>query len=501
MRLERRAGILLVDGDDASRESVARLVPKAGAVIDAASPTALAEVGKAPWWLVVERGALLEPNVLDRAFAHMRTLPRAMRGEVKAWYANWYGMFDGHVAWDSDPGGWSQERARWQDYTGRAALVRSRFVSDALGQGQAWLRHRALVAAGQRGRVQHVREPWYTTSDEEVRALPRSLREQLVAAADCPYTLTDGERPRRLAVRPSVSIVIPTRGSSGTVHDREQRMVDLTLASLQQRTTGFNPQIVLVVDDDVPTDFAERWRRALPDRVVVVPASPPFNFSAKINAGVRAADGDVVVMLNDDIEVITTEWLSEMTAIALEPDVGAVGALLVYENGTIQHAGQAFGSAGVHNVDAGAPLDDRGHGRNLVDRDVTGVTAACLVQRREVWAELGGLDPMLPVNFNDVDYCARIRALGYRIVQCNSVRLYHYESKTRLRGAEPWEVAVIRGRIGSGFHEPDPLTTAERNTQRVRLARTRYRLSKTRRLLADGGPGAVVSELRARRHR
>ena len=107
------------------------------------------------------------------------------------------------------------------------------------------------------------------------------------------------------------------------------------------------------------------------------------------------------------------------------------GRTAVLRGRTIQHAGQYFARSGVHHVDVGEIPSNSDRNRSAVDRDVTGVTGACLAQRAEVWRELGGFDPMLPSSFNDVDYCMRIRRHGYRIVQCNSARLFHFESKSR----------------------------------------------------------------------
>lgn len=258
--------------------------------------------------------------------------------------------------------------------------------------------------------------------------------------------------------RPTASIVIPTRGSSGRVSLRRRRWIDLALAGILERTEDFTPEIVLVVDNDTSLDYVEPWKTRLGDRLVVVETPPPFNFSLKINRGVEASKGELIVLYNDDASPIGKDWLALMADYAMQPDVGAVGAQLLYADGTIQHVGQAFSYGDVFHFDAGNAVPADPQDRNRIDRQVSGVTAACLMQRREIFEELGGLDEDLPVNFNDVDYCARIGLAGYRIIQCNAAQLYHYESKTRGNAVEPWEVIRIRETYGDLFAGPDPFT-------------------------------------------
>jgi GT2 family glycosyltransferase len=138
-------------------------------------------------------------------------------------------------------------------------------------------------------------------------------------------------------------------------------------------------------------------------------------------------------LLNNDIEAINAGWLSEMVAHAVRPDIGAVGAMLYYPDRTIQHAGVILGVGGVANhafvhERAGFP----GHGaRALVAQNLSAVTGACLVMRREIFLQVGGLDPRLQVAFNDIDFCLRIRRAGYRILWTPFAELFHHESASR----------------------------------------------------------------------
>jgi len=224
-------------------------------------------------------------------------------------------------------------------------------------------------------------------------------------------------------------------------------LIDVALQSLIKWADDVTWDVVLVVDNDVSLDYVEVWNERLGERITVVEASPPFNFSDKVNRGAAAAGGEYVAFLNDDVELVGPQTLSNMVALASESDVGAVGALLSYPDGTIQHAGHFFAN-GVRLLGRDHPAAMTYRERDRCDRDVTGITAACLVQRRAVWAELGGLDVALPVNFNDVEYCSRLGSAGYRIVQCNSAQLRHAESQTRTGATHQWEVDLLRSRIG-----------------------------------------------------
>lgn len=378
------------------------------------------------------------------------------------------------------PGGWSVERARWRDYTGPVLLVRADLVPDTAAD----LRVAALAAASRSGTVIHVPEVLYRTEWRE-REITADQRAAALREAGAPYRLNPDGATRDPATAP-ITVVIPTRGVSGEVRGETTRFVDHAITSIEQTHDHEGLDYVLVVDTDAPVDFADQWRRRLGSRVTVVPVDPPFNFAAKVNAGAAVATGEVLAIVNDDVEVITPEALRTMATVAGENDVGAVGALLRYEDGSVQHAGQAFAADGVHHVGTGR---SRGWLRRFadlqVDRDVTGVTAACLVQRRVVWEQSGGMDPRFPVNFNDVEYCWRLRQQGLRIVQCNTVEWFHFESRSRRAGAEVWEVELLRERMGLDTMLWDPLTPAPAvrptrgDRRRTALGRLRGRVRRT----------------------
>jgi glycosyltransferase involved in cell wall biosynthesis len=169
-------------------------------------------------------------------------------------------------------------------------------------------------------------------------------------------------------------------------------------------------------------------------RARVVRYEAPFNYSAINNFAVRQARGDLVALLNNDLEAITPDWLDEMASHAMRPEIGCVGALLYYPNDTIQHAGIILGLGGV----AGHAFRDFPRGtegvfnRARLVQNYSAVTAACLVVRKAVYEQAGGLDEKeLAVAFNDVDFCLKVREAGYRNLWTPFAEFVHHESASR----------------------------------------------------------------------
>ncbi len=250
---------------------------------------------------------------------------------------------------------------------------------------------------------------------------------------------------------PRVSVIIPTR-------DRAE-LLRVTLDGLFGATDY--PDIEVVVVDN---DSREPETRALFDgyrddprlRVVAVPG--PFNFSDLSNRGAAAASGAVLLFLNNDVEVIEPGWLAELAAQAVRPEIGAVGAKLLYPDGTVQHGGVVLGIGGVAgHGHLGLPDEDPGYfARMVLVQEVSAVTGACLAMRTEVFRAVGGFDAeALKVAFNDIDLCLRIRAAGYRILWTPFAKLVHHESKSRgpedtpeKRARFQTETAVMQERWG-----------------------------------------------------
>jgi GT2 family glycosyltransferase len=239
-----------------------------------------------------------------------------------------------------------------------------------------------------------------------------------------------GPRPCSFYIRedigssaPLVSILIPTR-------DRP-RYLRPCLESLRRRT-DYEPLEILVLDNGSDSRAARRYLKRCPaDRVLRY--DMPFNHSRMNNLAARQAKGEFLLLLNDDTEALHGDWLTRMIECASGPDVGAVGGWLVFPDGRTQHNGvQLGGSEVARPICTAMTLDgiDRGAGRLV--RDVSAVTGACLLIRRQLYLDIGGLDEdRLPTSFNDVDLCLRLREDGYKILQCPAAKLLHRESATR----------------------------------------------------------------------
>jgi GT2 family glycosyltransferase len=189
---------------------------------------------------------------------------------------------------------------------------------------------------------------------------------------------------------------------------------------------------ILVIDNGSSTHDSRSYLASCSaDRVLRYEV--PFNHSLLNNLAAREAGGEFLLLLNDDTEALHEEWLTRLVEQGQRPDVGGVGAWLIYPDGRTQHNGIALGIGRVATP-IGTALThdglDRGMGRLV--RDVSAVTGACLLVRKQLYLELGGLDAeQLPTSFNDVDFCLRLRQRGYRIVQCPQARLIHHESASR----------------------------------------------------------------------
>lgn len=226
---------------------------------------------------------------------------------------------------------------------------------------------------------------------------------------------------------PLVSILIPTRDQPAVL----KKCVD----SLRLKTSYPNWELLIIDNGSIYTETHDCLVALARDpRIRVLRDERPFNFSALNNAAARQARGEVLALLNDDIEVIAPDWLTEMVSQALRPDVGAVGAKLLYPDGTVQHAGVFFGIGSVAgHGHKRLPGNAEGYLRRAVAvQSLSAVTGACLVTLKSRYEEVGGLnETALAVAYNDVDFCLKLGAAGYRNIYTPYALLYHHESVSR----------------------------------------------------------------------
>jgi GT2 family glycosyltransferase len=264
---------------------------------------------------------------------------------------------------------------------------------------------------------------------------------------------------------PRVTIIVPTRDGVAVLRT--------CIESLRAKTLYPNYE-VLVVDNQSrePETLAYLAELERSGAARVLRHDAPFNYSAINNRAVRESLGELLAFLNDDIEVTDGTWLTEMVGHALRPAVGAVGAKLLYPDGFVQHAGVVIGIGGVaDHVYRLYPADHPGDGgRAQVAQQYEAVTAACLVMRRDVFEQAGGFDEAsLPVAFNDVDLCLKLRARGLEVVWTPHACLIHHESYSRghdratreKRRRSEAEMDHMRKRWGTATYE-DPFSSAER---------------------------------------
>ncbi|NKJ49765.1 glycosyl transferase family 2 [Burkholderia sp. SG-MS1] len=239
------------------------------------------------------------------------------------------------------------------------------------------------------------------------------------------------------AVLPSVEIIIPTRDSAD--------LVEQCVESVRKKSSYPNFRITIIDNGSVKPETHDLFARLQQDeRVKVVRDDSPFNYSALNNRVALASPADFVCLMNNDIEVINADWLEEMVSLALQPNVGAVGAKLLYPDDTIQHGGVVLGVGGIaSHAHKHFPNTHPGYfARARLRNAMSAVTAACLLVRQSIYKQVGGLDELLHVAYNDIDFCLRVRQAGYRNVWTPYAELYHHESATR--GAEDTPEKISR---------------------------------------------------------
>lgn len=232
---------------------------------------------------------------------------------------------------------------------------------------------------------------------------------------------------------PAVSIIVPTRDGLHLLAPCIESVLN------KSRYDDFE---VLIMDNQSAEPETLAWFDAIAEdpRVRVIRHDAPFNFSAINNAAAREARGQVLCLLNNDTEVIGEAWLEELVGRLMQPGVGVVGAKLYYGDGRVQHAGDAVGPGGLaDHFHSRLPGEAPGYGdRAILAQELSAVTAACLVTRRELFEALGGLDEAnLAVAFNDVDYCLRVREAGWQVQWTPYAELYHLESVSRGKDDSP----------------------------------------------------------------
>ncbi len=230
-----------------------------------------------------------------------------------------------------------------------------------------------------------------------------------------------------LVAHPKITIIIPNRDHREDL----ERCID----SILNRSTYDNYEIIVVENNSTTTEIEEYYRTLEEKNIKLLRYVGDFNYARVNNYGAEYADGQYLLLLNNDTQVITPNWMEEMLMYAQRKDVGAVGAKLLYADRSIQHAGVVIG-LGAHRTAGhthyGKAYDNLGYmGRLCYAQDVSAVTGACLLVAKHLYTKLAGLDDHFAVSLNDVDFCLRLRRQGLLNVFTPFAELYHFESNSR----------------------------------------------------------------------
>jgi GT2 family glycosyltransferase len=271
-----------------------------------------------------------------------------------------------------------------------------------------------------------------------VEAARSAIREHLARSGVHAEVSAAPEAPDHHRVRfrlpspaPKVSIIIPTR-------DRAD-LLGACIDSIAARSTYADYEIIVVDNGSEQEATHSLFERLRAKGVSVLPDASPFNFSRLNNLGVAQAKGSFICLMNNDIEIITPDWLEEMVSFAARDGVGAVGARLWYPDGALQHGGVILGADGVaRHAHQFLRKGQAGYfGRGVLHQAFSAVTAACLVVRTDAYRAVGGLDEALPVAFNDVDFCLRLQRTGLRNLWTPYAQMIHHESASRGEDLSP----------------------------------------------------------------
>lgn len=234
-----------------------------------------------------------------------------------------------------------------------------------------------------------------------------------------------------LKKQPLVSIIIPTAGKVGNINNGKVDFIKSIIQNIVNISTYRNFEIIVVENGDLSDDA----RKVMTDNHVLVIKYEEikFNISKKINIGSTIASGDFLIIMNDDMNIITPDWIERMLSHFEKPHIGVVGAKLLYNDMTIQHVGVVINEGNCDHVNRGKSNTDPGYFHsNICVRNYSAVTGACMMVKTSVYKKLGGFSEELAVSYNDIDFCFKIRSINLFIICDPTVNIIHYESQSRV---------------------------------------------------------------------
>ncbi|MGN4427248.1 glycosyltransferase family 2 protein [Bacillus cereus group sp. MYBK30-1] len=339
---------------------------------------------------------------------------------------------------------WSPDTFLTYPYTSNLAVFRVTMIRRLKGFKDRYVgvedKEIVLRLSEQTKEIYHIPKVLYHKRDHtEEKPIDRylyaeAIKEALVRRKEAASVQPSSQSPSHFTIQyypintPLISIIIPTRDHI--------ELLDKCLQSIFEKTSYNNYEIIIIDNGSTKQETLEslkKWQTLYLDKITVQRLDIAYNWSLLNNKAVQIANGELLLFLNNDTEILSSHWLEEMAGYALKEQAGAVGVKLLYKDTTIQHAGVILGVHGLcDHCYKGKPQDYPGYfGRLLGATNFSAVTGACLMVRKKLFEEIGGMEEGLSIEFNDVDFCLELLKRGYYNVLLPQVVLFHHESKTR----------------------------------------------------------------------
>lgn len=355
---------------------------------------------------------------------------------------------------------WSPDTLETFNYIGFPACVRAALAQDCLAQG---LYDLMLKATERTSRIRHIPQvlghalPSRThDAASDIAALEGRLARTGRSGTVSEHTLHKGCYDIRLSLvrAPLISIIIPTAGKVIAIDDRRLDLIANVIEQIRNRSTYTQIEIIVVDNGDLTQAQTDMLAQAGCRRVTY--RDPAFNIAKKLNLGVAEARGELLLLMNDDIEIITPSWLERMMEHFEKPHVGAVGAKLLYPDGGLQHIGVVLNGGNPEHIRRHfATRDEAGYFFSTCGvRNYLAVTGACMMTPAALYRAAGGYSEALAMNYNDIDYCLKLGELGYATVYAPRAELIHMESVSRPPVMDPAEQEWFQARWASLASDP-----------------------------------------------
>ncbi len=349
---------------------------------------------------------------------------------------------------------WSPDYLETFNYIGYSGCFSSKIVNEEWFTSASYYDFVLRATEGDR-KVHHIRQVLYhekseqrviETPSEATHALQRRLL-RTGRVGEIKELRTPGTYQVSISSLNSslVSIVIPTAGKTIQVGERHIDLVLNLIEKIVENSTYRYLEFIVVHNNDL--DERQLVQLAALGVKMKAYAEPVFNVSKKLNIGANLASGEIMLLMNDDLEPLTNNWIEVMLAELEKEWVGVVGAKLLFPNGSIQHAGVILKDGNPDHVRKFYPQDDEGYfGSTIANRNYCAVTGACMMTRTALYHEVGGYNEELAISYNDVDFCFRVREKGLSIVYAAHAELTHFESQSRVPKLDPSEASYFKSR-------------------------------------------------------